>query len=275
MQPEDIEGIELRLVLEAIHARYGYDFREYSLESIKRRLNAAVAKTGSQNMGVMQHRLLHDSAFFASVLPCLTVRVTEMFRDPEFFLTVRRYLVPILRTYPQLKIWHAGCATGEEAYSMAILLHEEGLGDRSVIYATDIDASAISQAKEGIYSRDQGDIFLRNYKSAGGCASLDDYVTRAYSRVAIRENLRQRVSFFQHDLATDFALGEMQVILCRNVALYFTTSLRERVTTLFADGLCAGGFLCLGTSETIPTRLRDRFDAFRGEQRIFRKRGQA
>lgn len=275
MQPEEVERIEVGLVLEAIHARYGYDFREYSLESIKRRLSAAIAKTGALDLGDLQHRLLNEPSFFATVLPCLTVKVTEMFRDPEFFLTLRREIIPILRTYPQLKIWHAGCATGEEAYSMAIILLEEGLAERSLIYATDIDGSAIAQAKEGVYSGSSVDTFLKNYQSSGGRASLDDYLTRAYSRVAIRESVRQRVSFFQHDLVTDFSLGEMHLILCRNVALYFTIALRERVANLFAEGLYPGGFLCMGTSETVPGGLRERFEAFAGEQRIFRKRGQA
>lgn len=273
MQAERIEGIEQRLVLEAIHARYGYDFREYSRESIGRRLKAALSKTGAKNLGDLQHRLLNEPDFFATVLPCLTVKITEMFRDPEFFLQVRRDLVPILKTYPQLKIWHAGCATGEEAYSMAILLEEEGLADRSLIYATDIDTAAIAQAKEGVYPGDRAENFFNNYAAAGGRARLDDYITTAYSRLAIRDSLRERVSFFQHDLTTDFALGEMQVILCRNVALYFSDPLRERVTKLFADDLCANGFLCLGTSEAIPAGFRDKFAALPGEQRIFRKRG--
>lgn len=273
MQFEAIENIEQRLVLEAIHARYGYDFREYSAESIGRRLKAALSKTGAKNLGDLQHRLLNEPAFFRAVLPCLTVKITEMFRDPDFFLSLRRDVVPVLKTYPQLKIWHAGCATGEEAYSMAILLIEEGLWDRSVIYATDIDMSAISQAKEGVYPDDRIETFVKNYTSAGGRASLDDYITRGYSRMAIRDRLRERVSFFQHDLTTDFALGEMHVILCRNVALYFSAPLRERVARLFADGLCPRGFLCLGTSECIPSGLRHMFEQLPGEHRIFRKRG--
>lgn len=269
------EELEVSLILEAIHGRYGYDFREYSAGSITRRLSAAVAKTGVSSLGELQHRLLNDPAFFSVLLPCLTVKFTEMFRDPDFFLAVRRELVPILKTYPQVKIWHAGCASGEEAYSMAILLLEEGLDERSVIYATDIDSSAIAQAKEGVYSCKQADVFFENYKSAGGRASLEDYVTRAYSRVAINERLRSRVSFFQHDLATDSSPGEMHVILCRNVALYFTNPLRERVFRLFAEGLHPGGFLCVGATEGIPHGAREKFQRFAGQQRIFRARGQA
>lgn len=272
MEAEEVDSIEQRLLLEAIYSRYGYDFREYSRDSINRRLKAALQKTGAGNFGDMQHRLLVEPQFFAKVLPCLTVKITEMFRDPEFFLTVRRDLVPFLRTYPHLKIWHAGCATGEEAYSMAILLLEEGLSDRSLIYATDIDPSAISLAKEGVYPSAQVDAYSKNYGLAGGPASLEHYLTRGYSRATIRDAVREHVSFFQHDLTTDFALGEMQLILCRNVTLYFTEHLRERVTRLFADGLCPGGFLCLGSSETVPAALRDEFEVFPGQQRIFRKR---
>lgn len=272
MQSEEIERIEAGLVLEAIRARYGYDFREYSRDSIHRRLRAAVTKTGTRNLGELQHRLLNEPNFFGTVLSCLTVKVTEMFRDSEFFLALRRDVVPVLRTYPQLKIWHAGCATGEEAYSMAILLLEEGLAERSLIYATDIDSSAISHAKEGVYSASQAETFFQNYRSAGGRGRLEDYLTQAYGRVAISESLRKRVSFFQHDLTTDFALGEMHLISCRNVALYFTDPLRERVVRLFADGLYPSGFLCLGTSETVPPNLRERFEPFVSEQRIYRKR---
>lgn len=275
MTPDAIEAIELALILDAIRTRYGYDFREYAPDTIRRRLDAAMARTGARHFGELQHQLLHDPSVFEVVLPCLTVKVSEMFRDPGFFVALKRNVLPILRTYPQLKIWHAGCATGEEAYSMAILLEEEGLAERSLIYATDIDAAAISQAKEGIYSDSQADTFAHNYRLAGGLSNIEEYWTRAYGRVAIREGLRQRVSFFQHDLTTDFALGEMHVILCRNVVLYFTDPLRTRVGQLFLDGLCPGGFLCLGTSETLPVALRDRFEPFDAQQRIFRHRGQA
>jgi chemotaxis protein methyltransferase CheR len=275
MPSEEVAPIEQRLVLDAIFSRYGYDFREYSHDSMKRRLQAAIQKTGTLHLGELQHRLLHEPEFFAQVLPCLTVKVTEMFRDPCFFRAIRTDLVPILRTYPQLKIWHAGCATGEEAYSMAILAIEEGLARRSLIYATDIDSSAIAQAREGVYSSAQLTLYIKNYELSGGHHALDDYLTRGYSRVAIRESVRDQVSFFQHDLSTDFALGEMHLILCRNVALYFTNPLRERVALLFADSLCPGGFLCLGASETIPPALQDQFEEFRGEHRIFRKRAGA
>lgn len=273
MSPEEVEAIEVRLVLEAIHARYGYDFRDYSAASIQRRVKAALAKTGTPNFGELLHRLLTDPTFFTSVLSCLTVQVTEMFRDPEFFATFRRDVVPLLRTYPQLKIWHAGCASGEEAYTTAILLLEEKLYDRTQIYATDIDASAIERAKEGIYA--EGDVaqYSRNYDLSGGKRSFHDYCTRAYSRMSINQAVRDNIVFFQHDLTSDFALGEMNVIFCRNVTLYFTEPLRNRVFDVFAKGLCRGGFLCLGSSESLPTSARNRFIDFVARQRIYRFQG--
>lgn len=275
MLDEAVEGIEFRVILQAIHERYGYDFREYCPDSLQRRLHAARVQTGVSNLGELLHRLLREPALFASVLSCLTIKVTEMFRDPGFYLAFRDEVLPVLRTYPQLKFWHAGCATGEEAYTTAILLSEEGLYERSLIYGTDIDTSAIEQAKEGVYSDEQANVFASNYQRSGGRAELSQYFTQAYSRMAINAQLREHVSFFQHDLSSDFAFGEMNVIFCRNVALYFTEPLRERVFRLFLKGLCRGGFLCLGASEALPTKLREYFDDYVPDRRIFRVRGES
>lgn len=275
MSDEKVDALEFRLILQAIYERYGYDFREYCPESLQRRLHAAQMQTGVAHRGELLHRLLREPPFFASVLSCLTIKVTEMFRDPEFYQTFRTEVLPVLRTYPHLKFWHAGCATGEEAYTMAILLSDEGLYDRSLIFGTDIDATAIEQAKEGVYSGNWADVFARNYQLAGGRTDQSRYLTHAYSRIAINKQLQENVSFFQHDLGSDFAFGEMNVVFCRNVALYFTEPLRERVFRLFLQGLCRGGFLCLGSSESLPATLRDKFEDYVPSQRIFRVRGES
>lgn len=273
MASTEIEQIEVRLVIEAIQARYGYDFRSYSPESIARRVLAAQGRTGVAHLGELIHRLLIDPAFFRVVLSTLTVQVTEMFRDPEFYAVFRRDVVPRLRTYPALKFWHAGCATGEEAYSMAILLREEGLYERSQIYGTDLDVVAVERARSGIYSEDRAEEFSRNYLAAGGKSSLFEYCTAGYQRMTINESIRRNLVFFQHDLAADFALGEMQVIFCRNVALYFDDRLRLRVFEMLLSGLVPGGYLCLGASEVLPLPLRALFEEVAPLSRIFRRRG--
>jgi len=274
MAPDkNIEEIEVRLVLEAINARYGYDFRDYSPESMRRRVQAAMARSGASNLGVLQHRLLAEPDFFVSILDDLTVQVSEMFRDPSFYRTFREQVVPMLRTYPQLKVWHAGCAGGEEVYATAILLSEENLYERTQIYATDMSARAVEQAREGIYPAAQTDLFSDNYRESGGRHRLADYYSSAYGRIAIHDKLKRNVVFFQHDLVSDYALGEMQVVFCRNVLIYFGESLRARVLGVFADSLCRGGFLCLGGSERVSPARADLFSDFAAAERIYRRRG--
>ena len=270
---KDIEEIEMRLLLEAINARYGYDFREYSAETVRRRVRAALARSGAANLGLLQHRLLTEPDFFASLIDDLTVQVSEMFRDPSFYATFRKVVVPTLRTYPQLKIWHAGCATGEEVYATAILLCEENLYERTQIYATDISGRAVAQAREGIYLTSQAELFSDNYERAGGQKKLTDYYSSAYGRFAIHEALKKNVVFFQHDLVSDYALGEMQVVFCRNVLIYFGEALRSRVLGIFADSLCRGGFLCLAGSERVPPSGATSFGEFAAAERIYRRRG--
>ena len=272
-QDESAEAIEVRLVLEAIYARYGYDFRGYAPESITRRVKTALARSGSPHLGELQHRLLREPALFASIADLLTVQVSEMFRDPTFYRVFRQRVVPLLRTYPQLKVWHAGCASGEEVYTTAILLLEEDLYQRTQIYATDVSENALQQAKEGIYPESQAQSFASCYLEAGGKRRFDDYCSRAYGRIAMHEALRKNVVFFQHDLVSDYALGEMNVILCRNVLIYFGSALRGRVLGLFERGLCRGGFLCLGRSEGLQATKDDAFEAFDAVERIYRHRG--
>lgn len=262
-------------MLEAIHARYGYDFRDYSAPSITRRVKAALAKSGHAHMGELQHRLLLEPQFFAKIVDELTIQVSDMFRDPSFYRTFAERVLPILRTYPTLKIWHAGCASGEEVYSTAILLTEAGLYERTQIYATDISLRALDQAREGVYPGSRAGAFAKNYASAGGKHRFEDYYSSRYEHIAIKEALRKNIVFFQHDLTHDYALGEMQAIFCRNVLMYFGDPLRERVMPMLASGLCRGGFLCLGESENLPASQLLSFAAFVAADRIYRRRGEA
>src|SRR5829696_4293637 len=218
---EEIEQIEVRLVLEAIHAKYGYDFREYSTHSIARRVKAALAKSGTAHLGELMHRLLNEPQFFAGIVDHLTIQVSEMFRDPAFYRTFSERVLPVLRTYPALKIWHAGCASGEEVYTTAILLFEADLYERTQNYATDISMRALDQAKEGVYAVSRAESFAKNYISAGGKRRFEDYYSSGYEHIAVKEALRKNIVFFQHDLSSDYALGEMHVIFCRNVLIYF------------------------------------------------------
>lgn len=267
---EETEAIEVRLLLQAIHERYGYDFRGYALESVTRRLRTALTRSGLKHLGEVQHRLLASPEFFESLLQDLTVQVTEMFRDPAFYKAFRGEVVPLLRTYPQVKIWHAGCATGEEVYATAITLAEEQLLERAQFYATDINAAGLERASQGIYAESVLPSLEQNYVAAGGKARASDYYTRAYGGIAFREGLRKKCVFFQHDLVSEHALGEMQVIFCRNVMIYFGASLRERVIDMFAHALGRGGFLCLGASERGNLRS-DCFTPLSGTHNIYRR----
>jgi len=272
MSSASAEALEVSLVLEAIHLRYGYDFRSYAPDSMGRRLLAAAAKIGARHLGELQHRLLHDADAFATILDLLTVRVTEMFRDPPFFRALREHVLPLLRTYPQLKIWHAGCASGEEVYATAILLSEAGLYERTQIYATDMSSVAVEQTREGVYLENMLVQFANSYREAGGERDFEGYFSRAYGRVSVRPALKKNVHVFQHDLSSDYSLGEMQVILCRNVLIYFGDKLRQRAYTLFTDALTRGGFLCLGASEALPPVQRSLYQELVVNQRIFRLR---
>jgi chemotaxis protein methyltransferase CheR len=269
----EAEIIEIGLVLQAIRLRYGYDLSEYVPDSMHRRVRAALVQSGLAHLGELSHRLLHDPRCFASVLDQLTVQVSEMFRDPDFYLVFRERVVPVLRTYPELRFWHAGCSSGEEVYASAILLTEEGLYDRSQIYATDLSATAVELAREGVYDGDHVALFARNYERAGGRASFSDYVTSRYGRIAVRQGLKQNVVFFQHNLAQDYAIGQMNVVFCRNVLFYFERPLRTRVLDLFAECLCHGGFLCLGAAEASPDSLHGAFGAFDSASRIYKRGG--
>jgi chemotaxis protein methyltransferase CheR len=268
-----VEDIEIRLLLEAIYQLYGYDFRSYSPASMRRRIMHRLTMSGFSTVLEMTDRVLRDRQFFVTLLNDLTVNVTEMFRDPEFYKAFREEVVPVLKTFPFIKIWHAGCSTGEEIYSMVILLEEEGLYERAMLYATDIDKNVLAAAKKGIYPIHAFKQYTDNYRRAGGRQSLSDYATARYDSVIMEQRLKRNIVFADHDLATDQVFGEMHVILCRNVLIYFDRPLQQRVFKLFGESLDMGGFLCLGTKESLRfSGNEESFDVVNRSLRIFRKR---
>ena len=247
----EIAEIEQRLLLDGIYYRYHYDFRGYAQGSIKRGLGAALATFGCQTLSQLQDRIMHDPSAFTALLGYLTVQVSDMFRDPTYFAALRREVVPLLRTYPSLKIWVAGCSTGEEVYSLAILLQEEGLLERSLIYATDINSQALRVAEQGIFAIERAESFSENYLRSGGTRSLADYYTAHYGHVVLDKELRKNVVFADHSLATDSVFAEMHLISCRNVLIYFDSDLQNRAFDLFRQSLCHRGFLGLGMKESL------------------------
>ncbi|MBB3102945.1 CheR family methyltransferase [Azomonas macrocytogenes] len=264
--------IEIKLLVEAIYLRYSYDFRNYSLASLKRRVLLAQRQLECASISEIQHRVLYDPEVFMELLQYLTIPVSEMFRDPVYYLALREKVMPVLRTYPSLKIWVAGCSTGEEVYSIAILLHEEGLLDRSIIYATDINPHSLKQAQRGIFSLDNVPQYTRNYQLAGGRQSFADYYTAAYESVILDKSLKERVTFADHSLATDSVFSETHFISCRNVLIYFNKDLQNRTFGLFHESLCHRGFLGLGSKETIEfSSYASYFEYFSKEERVFRK----
>ncbi|MGH8516909.1 MAG: CheR family methyltransferase [Panacagrimonas sp.] len=265
--------IELPLLLEAIYLKYHYDFREYAHASLKRRLGAALIRFNCRTLSQLQERVLHEPSVFPQLLDFLTVQVSEMFRDPTYYLAVREQVVPILRTYPSLKIWVAGCSTGEEVYSLAILLREEGLLERSLIYATDINPHSLQRAEAGVFEADRMASFTENHRRSGGRSSLSDYYTAAFGRAVIDKTLRKHIVFSDHSLATDSVFAEMQLISCRNVLIYFNRELQDRALGLFADALCRKGFLGLGSKESIRfSSHADAFSEVSREERIFQRK---
>ena len=269
----NIEELEIRLLLEAIYSLYGYDFRQYSKASLRRRILHRLGLSGLNTITDMTSKVLRDRQFFVSLLNDMTVNVTEMFRDPQFYRRFREEVVPVLKTFPFIKIWHAGCSTGEEIYSMAVLLEEEGLYDRTMMYATDIDKNVLATAKKGIYSISAIKQYGDNYIQAGGKSSLSDYYTCKYESVIMDQRLKRNIVFADHDLATDQVFGEMNVIVCRNVRIYFDRQLQERVFKLFHDSLDLGGFLWLGTKESLKFANGDHdFEAVDAEMKIFRRK---
>lgn len=246
-----LQDIEIGLFLEALYQGYGYDFRHYAKASLKRRILGLTSALQCGSVSELIPRLLHEEAFLNQVLGHLSVPVSDMFRDPPVFLTLRNHVLPLLATYPRFNIWQAGCATGEEVYSLAILLEEAGLLDRVQIYATDINDGALQSAEDGIFPLRSLEDYRRNYQSAGGKADLADYYTAGKDFFRMKERLRKKIVFAHHNLVSDGVFCEVQLILCRNVMIYFDNTLQKRVLALFHESLVRGGILCLGTQESI------------------------
>jgi chemotaxis protein methyltransferase CheR len=268
----DLERIEIELLLEGIFRQYGFDFRAYAYASIRRRLWKRIEEEKLSSISALQERVLHQPEMMEKLLLDLSINVTAMFRDPGFYQTFREHVVPLLRTYPFIRIWHAGCSTGEEVYSMAILLREEGLYDRSRIYATDINEVVLQKAKTGIFPLDRMQEYTENYLKAGGRRAFSEYYTAKYDGAIFRPSLLQNVVFSQHNLVTDRSFAEVNVILCRNVLIYFDRTLQHRVHGLFYDSLAMFGILGLGSKESLRlSKYEDCYEPVSNAQKLYRK----
>lgn len=269
----DIDDLEIDLLLEAIFRRYQHDFRQYARSSIRRRMHRALGHFKVATIAVLMDRILRHEADFAELMGFLTIGVTDLFREPTSFLALRRSVAPVLATYPSLKVWVAGCATGEEVYSLVILFAEAGLLDRTLFYATDIDTSSLHTAERGIYELSRAADFSRAYQAAGGGRSLTDYCTAGYGAITFHRELRKKIVFSDHSLATDHVFCEVHLVTCRNVLMYFDRHLQDRAVGLFVDALVRKGFLGLGSHETLLfCHHRDEFDEVDRQQRIYQKR---
>jgi chemotaxis protein methyltransferase CheR len=268
----DVERTEIELLLEGVFRTYGFDFRSYAYASIRRRLWKRVAAEGLQTMSDLQSRVLHDKDSMERLLLDLSVNVTSMFRDPNFYATFREVVIPLLRTYPFVRIWHAGCSTGEEVYSTAIMLEEAGLYDRTRIYATDINDMVLQQARRGIFPLERMQEYTENYIRAGGTRSFSEYYTAMYDGALFDQRLARNVVFAQHNLVTDRSFSEFHVIFCRNVLIYFDKDLQNHVHSLFYDSLVRLGVICLGSKETLKfSKYEPCYDRLDANEKIYRK----
>jgi len=269
------EDIEMELLLEAMRLKYGHDFRNYAKASLKRRVKHSLVRHGFHTPLILTSAILEDEGLFRSVLNDFSVTVTDMFRDPEFYKSFREKVVPVLATWPFINLWCAGCATGEEAYSLAIVLQEENLLGKSRIYATDFNDLALGFAQMGIYPLERMAVWSKNYLEGGGRSSFSDHYHARHDGAIMDEKLRGSIFFTNHNLVTDRVFGEMDTVVCRNVLIYFDKILQNRVLALFRDSLCQSGFLCLGPKETLRfsevaaqcDTVDERFKIFRGRRK--------
>jgi chemotaxis protein methyltransferase CheR len=269
---DEVEELEVELLLEAVFRRYGFDFREYARASLKRRLWRRMTAEHLETISQLQDRLLHDPPCMERLLLDLSINVTAMFRDPSFYVAFRDRVVPTLHTYPFTRIWCAGCSTGEEVYSLAILLEEEGLYERTRIYATDINETVLETAKAGVFAIDRMQQYTQNYIRAGGTRDFSEYYVAAYDGARFSRSLTENVVFAQHNLATDRAFNEFNVIVCRNVMIYFDKALQARVHDLFYGSLDTFGILGLGHKESVAfTPYADAYEVIDLAERIYRK----
>ncbi|MBI5212654.1 MAG: hypothetical protein HY957_04695 [Nitrospirae bacterium] len=273
MKPTENIDAEIQQLIEALYLKYGYDLGHYAKSFIKRRILHRLSISGIAGISEMQQKALADPGFFEALLLDISITVTEMFRDPSFYSALRREVIPYLKTYPFIKIWAAGCATGEEVYSLSILLKEEGLYRRSLIYATDFNDVVIKKAKDGIYPILHLQKYTSNYQKAGGIESFADYYTADSEYVIMNKSLKENIVFSNHNLITDGVFNEMNLILCRNVLIYFDRDLQNRVIKLFYDSLCHNGFLCLGSKESLrPSMHKHDFEEVASAEKIYRKK---
>ena len=264
---------EIGLLVDAIYRRYNHDFRDYSPASLRRRVLFALTQFDVPTVTALQERVLQSPDAFLRLLQFLTIPVSEMFRDPGYFKALREHVAPVLRTYPSIKVWIAGCSTGEEVYSMAILLREEGLLDKSILYATDINPQSLDRAQRGIFALDAVKTYTANYQQSGGLRSLSDYYTAAYDGARFERSLREKITFADHSLATDSVFAETHLVSCRNVLIYFNKRLQDRALGLFHGSLCRRGFLGLGSKESLDFSSYAReFEPVVRAERVFRKR---
>jgi chemotaxis protein methyltransferase CheR len=271
-ETRDVEEIEVALLLEAIYRRYGFDFREYAPASLRRRLWRRAHAEGIDTISALQDRVLHDSSCMERLLLDLSINVTTMFRDPTFYSAFRETVAPLLRTYPFTRIWIAGCSTGEEVYSLAIVLEEEGLLERTRLYATDINEAVLERARRGVFNLDKMQEYTQNYLQAGGTRAFSEYYLAEYEGVVFDRRLVENAVFAQHNLVSDRSFNEFHVIVCRNVMIYFDRSLQERVFRLFDESLIRFGVLALGHKETIRfSGYADQYEELDSRERIWRK----
>lgn len=271
----DNEELEITLLLEAMLHRYGYDFRGYARASLSRRVKKGMEEAGYSKISELIPTIIYDREFFAKFVRNLSVHVTEMFRDPLFFKTLRESVMPYLDSFPFIKIWSAGIATGEEVYSLAIMLKEEGLYDKSRIYATDFSDLVLDKAKRGIYPVDLIKKSTNNYQQSGGMKSFGDYYHADYDSAIFDRSLKENIVFANHNVVTDSVFGEMNMILCRNVLIYFDSDLQNRVLQLFYDSLRPNGFLCLGSKETLEfSGVQEHFVSLVDGQKVYQKKQQ-
>ena len=271
-EKQEIISIEIGLLLDAIYQKYGYDFRDYSYAHVQRRILSRIRSDSLDSVSMLQHKVLHDSSYAQFFFKDLSINVTEMFRDPYFYKSVRENVVQLLKTWSYIKIWHAGCSTGEEVYSMAILLQEEGLSDRTQIYATDFNQHVIQQAKEGIYPLKLMQKYSRNYQSSGARGDFANYFHAEYDSVIMDPALKKNIVWADHNLVTDSAFAEVQMIVCRNVLIYFNKVLQGKVHSLFHSSLVNGGVLCLGHKESLRfSACESHYNVIDKDQKIYRK----
>ena len=273
MRHKDTTELEISLLLEVVYQKYGYDFRQYSEAHIRRRIMNRMTMSGLEDISQMQSKILNDETFTSSLLQDLSITVTEMFRDPDFYRSLRENVIPVLKTYPFIKIWHAGCSTGEEAYSMSIILKEEGLYDRTTIYATDFNQQVLNYAKQGIFSNKMMKEYTTNYQTSGGKESFSNYYTSDDNNVIMNQSLKKNIVWANHNLVTDFVFAEVHLILCRNVLIYFDRNLQNKVQKLFYNSLIDGGILCLGSKESLRfSDFHEEYTELDKKQRIFKKK---